>query len=88
MGFPLLQGDDLAEAFCWFARRHACITAVERIGEQLADGTLSPPSLAYVIAWLTVADGNSVLPPWVRRRFPEVPVLLHQRPGDRRPPPE
>jgi ATP-dependent DNA helicase RecQ len=75
MGVPLLQGDDLHEAFSWLARKHACITAVERIGEQLADG---PPPLAYVIAWLSVADGNSVLPPWVRHRFPEVPVLLHQ----------
>ena len=78
MGVPLLQGDDLQEAFSWLARKHACIAAVERIGEQLADGTLSPSPLAYVIAWLTVAGGNSVLPPWVRHRFPEVPVLLHQ----------
>ena len=28
--------------------------------------------LAYVLAWLTVAGHNSVLPPWVRRGFPKV----------------
>ena len=28
-------------------------------------------SLAYALAWLSVAGGNSVLPPWVRHQFPE-----------------
>ncbi|MCK5879204.1 MAG: RecQ family ATP-dependent DNA helicase, partial [Holophagae bacterium] len=29
------------------------------------------PVLAYCLAWLQVAGSNSVLPPWVRHRFPE-----------------
>ncbi|MDH3348050.1 MAG: RecQ family ATP-dependent DNA helicase, partial [Desulfobulbaceae bacterium] len=33
-------------------------------------------ALAYCLAWLQVASGNSVLPPWVRRRFPVVPEIL------------
>ena len=28
--------------------------------------------VAYVLVWLSVAGGNSVLPPWVHRRFPGV----------------
>lgn len=78
MGVPLLEGDDLFAAFSWLAARHGCARAVERIADQLADGALNPASLAYVSAWLTVAGGNSVLPPWVRHHFPEVSVLLHQ----------
>ena len=32
--------------------------------------------LAYVLAWLSVAGGNSVMPPWVRHQFPEAGRLL------------
>jgi ATP-dependent DNA helicase RecQ len=33
----------------------------------------TPPGwpLAYALAWLLVAGGNSVMPPWVRHQFPE-----------------
>ena len=34
------------------------------------------PALSYILAWLRVAGSNSVLPPWVTRRFPEVKRLL------------
>lgn len=38
------------------------------------------PNLAYCLAWLQVAGHNSVLPPWVRHRFPDVvPVLRELR---------
>jgi len=42
--------------------------------------TLSPPDwpLAYVLAWLSVAGGNSVLPPWVKYQFPETGRLLQR----------
>ena len=78
MGVPLLEGDDLYESFSWLAQKHGCRNIIEKIVEQLIDGTLSHPPLAYVTAWLTVSGGSSVLPPWVRHHFSEVPVLLHQ----------
>ncbi|MFU8818088.1 MAG: RecQ family ATP-dependent DNA helicase, partial [Desulfurivibrio sp.] len=34
--------------------------------------------LAYTLAWLSVAGGNSVLPPWVRHHFPETGELVRQ----------
>ena len=42
--------------------------------------TLSPPDwpLAYVLAWLSVAGGNSVLPPWVKYQFPQTGRLLQR----------
>jgi ATP-dependent DNA helicase RecQ len=78
MGIPLLAGDDLYDAFSWLAKKEGCRTAVDTIVDQLQDGTLAPAPLAYVTAWLTVAGSNSVLPPWVRHRFAQVPVILHQ----------
>ena len=32
--------------------------------------------LAYALAWLSVAEGNSVMPPWVRHQFPEAGRLV------------
>jgi ATP-dependent DNA helicase RecQ len=34
------------------------------------------PALAYAMAWLQVAGGNSVLPPWVRHSFPNIPAII------------
>ena len=34
--------------------------------------------LAYVLAWLSVAGGNSVIPPWVRHQFPDTEVLVRR----------
>ena len=35
-----------------------------------------PWELAYALAWLSVAGGNSVMPPWVRHQFPEAGRLV------------
>lgn len=34
--------------------------------------------LAYVLAWLSVAGGNSVMPPWVRHQFPGAGSLVRR----------
>ena len=34
-------------------------------------------SFAYALAWLSVAGGNSVIPPWVRHQFPDTGRLVH-----------
>jgi len=52
-----------------------CSQASERIvatAEQIAW------PLAYALAWLSVAGGNSVMPPWVRHQFPETGRLIRQ----------
>lgn len=35
-------------------------------------------ALAYAMAWLSVAGGNSVMPPWVRHQFPEAGELVRK----------
>lgn len=50
-----------------------------RLAQLLAVDVLNPTlhqPLAYVLAWLRVSGGNSVLAPWVRHQFPDVGRLL------------
>lgn len=35
-------------------------------------------TLAYALAWISVAGGNSVVPPWVRHEYPGTTLLLKQ----------
>ena len=35
-------------------------------------------ALAYALAWLSVAGGNSVMPPWVRHQFPDAGKLVRR----------
>mgnify|MGYP001240518187 CR=1 FL=1 len=54
-----------------------CATAQRRVvAEWLPDPSWHQP-LAYVLAWLGVAGGNSVLPPWVGRSHPRTREAIH-----------
>ena len=57
----------LAEAACQ-AQSRAALTQAHRHGW----------ALAYALAWLSVAGGNSVMPPWVRHQFPEAGRLVRR----------
>ena len=53
----------------------ACRTgAREIIGDAASQGW----ELAFALAWLSVAGGNSVMPPWVRYQFPEAGRLVRR----------
>ena len=71
--------DDAAAALSWFTEAtqdFVCrSTAASRLPSIVADPSRRPV-LAYCLAWLQVAGSNSVLPPWVRHRFPEISTLL------------
>ncbi len=52
-----------------------CATQADAVLDAcLADPELALP-LAYLLAWLRVSGGNSVIPPWVRLQFPRVREL-------------
>ena len=53
----------------------ACRTSARYVMEHAATHGWA---LAYALAWLSVAGGNSVLPPWVRHQFPGTGLLLRQ----------
>lgn len=75
----------VAEAWQRATEGKVCRTAQRRVVEDwLPDPAWHPP-LAYVLAWLRVAGGNSVLPPWVGKQFPQtrtVVVALRDTPCD------
>jgi len=54
---------------------HACTAGMQEIRA----GTENPGwSLTYALAWLSVADGDSVMPPWVRHQFPEAGQIVRR----------
>lgn len=55
-----------------------CRTRLDKLlAEDLHDPDMHLP-LAYVLAWLRVSGGNSVLAPWVRHQFPKVGALIRE----------
>ena len=68
--------DDVAQAaIAHLLANQACATAAREIIAHAAE-TAWP--LAYALAWLSVAGGNSVMPPWVRYQFPDAGRLIRQ----------
>ena len=46
--------------------------------DAVADAASKGWALAYALAWLSVAGGNSVMPPWVRHQFPDAGQLVRR----------
>ena len=64
------------ECFASLVSDKVCFNAVNiTISDLLADDA-KRPAAAFCLAWLQVAGGNSVLPPWVRYRFPEISSII------------
>ncbi len=56
-----------------------CATRLERLAaDDLAGAAEDRWPLAYALAWLRVAGGNSILPPWVHRTHPRVGALVRE----------
>ena len=53
----------------------ACVNFARELTAQATHGGWS---LAYTLAWLSVAGGNSVMPPWVRHQFPDAGRLVRR----------
>ncbi|WP_194725096.1 RecQ family ATP-dependent DNA helicase [Noviherbaspirillum malthae] len=53
----------------------ACETSAREI---LAKAKTHGWPLAYALAWLSVAGGNSVMPPWVRHQYPEAGHIVRR----------
>ena len=53
----------------------ACLTHAREV---VSDAAGAGWALAYALAWLSVAGGNSVMPPWVRHQFPEAGRLVRR----------
>ncbi|MDQ1813662.1 RecQ family ATP-dependent DNA helicase [Massilia sp. CCM 9210] len=67
-----------AEAIAAILRRldgQACVTEARAVA---ADAPALGWALAYALAWLSVAGGSSVMPPWVRHQFPRAAQLVRR----------
>ncbi len=56
----------------------ACVAQARAAAAEAARDPTSRWALAYALAWLSVAGGNSVMPPWVRHQFPEAARLVRR----------
>jgi ATP-dependent DNA helicase RecQ len=54
-----------------------CHSAAQSLAAEI-EKLESRKSAAYALAWLQVAGSNSILPPWVRHRFPEVTKIIRR----------
>ena len=56
-------------------RDNACATGSEEV---IAESNSGPWNLAYALAWISVSEGNSVMPPWVRHQFPKAGRMVRR----------
>jgi hypothetical protein len=58
------------------AAPYVCTLQLEMLVENLQKGVFASPSMAYILVWLTVSGGNSIIPSWLFRFFPEMLTFL------------
>jgi ATP-dependent DNA helicase RecQ len=78
MGVEEITVRRASEIFESEAAARACATGAREAAARLLGSPEIAPALGYCLAWLRVAGSHSVLPPWVRHRFPEVPAFLRR----------
>ncbi len=69
------QNAESRDAIGKFLAGNSCQTYAQEI---TADAVRHGWPLAYALAWLSVAGGNSVMPPWVRHQFPDAGRLVRR----------
>lgn len=58
-------------------QEHACAQSVELALSRIGSVERAWP-LAFALAWVSVSGGNSVMPPWVRRQFPQAADIVKE----------
>ncbi|MCB1335956.1 MAG: RecQ family ATP-dependent DNA helicase [Maritimibacter sp.] len=58
-------------------RGQACMARLSDAFESIRDPARSWP-LAYALSWISVAGGDSVMPPWVRMQFPNAARIVRK----------
>ena len=56
-------------------RDKVCNKRLEQVLGRLDDPNISWP-MAYALSWISVAGGDSVMPPWVRAQFKEASLII------------
>ncbi|MFV0333375.1 MAG: RecQ family ATP-dependent DNA helicase [Tropicimonas sp.] len=74
-GIP--QADAARAAIARLLDGQVCSTRLEEVLERLNSPRTGWP-MAYALAWISVAGGDSVMPPWVRVQFPEAAGIVRE----------
>ena len=72
---PRPSDEDARTAIAVRLEGQGCADSAAKIASEAATHGWA---LAYALAWLSVAGGNSVMPPWVRHQFPAAGTLVRQ----------
>ncbi|EBA13445.1 RecQ family ATP-dependent DNA helicase [Roseobacter sp. CCS2] len=56
-------------------RKKVCENRLEQVFVRLDDANIGWP-MAYALSWISVAGGDSVMPPWVRAKFKEASLIV------------
>ncbi len=67
--------EDAFDAIRRLLQDKACGTRLEQTLARLRDPELGWP-MAYALSWVSVAGGDSVMPPWVRAQFKEASLIV------------
>ncbi len=65
-------GEQAAGIFLNLAKGKVCEEGFKTVWEYTAKDPEQRMALAYMLAWIMVSGGNSVIPPWVGHRFPKI----------------
>ena len=74
-GAELPPQDDAFAAIRQLAEGRTCKQRLEQLLDRLSDPDLSWP-MAYALSWISVAGGDSVMPPWVRAQFRQASQIV------------
>ncbi|MFW5443961.1 MAG: RecQ family ATP-dependent DNA helicase [Methylococcaceae bacterium] len=78
MGAEQLKAGAVFDLLKQLTRDSVCKTAFNKVILSYLPNPEIRPALAYCLAWLRIAGGNSVLPPWVQHQFHDVVPVLRQ----------
>lgn len=71
-----LSNYQIAETFKGFVKDQACHAAIDQQLASLLVNVESRPAVAYALAWILVANTDSILPRWVHHTFPQTTQLI------------
>jgi len=55
-----------------------CSTGLDKVWAKYCDDKSKRSVLAYVLSWIRVSGGNSIIPPWVKHEFPDILDIIRQ----------
>jgi ATP-dependent DNA helicase RecQ len=59
-------------------RDKICSAGFDEVWEEFCNNRVKKASLAYVLSWVMVSGGNSIIPPWVRHEFKDISKIVRK----------